>query len=66
MAGLIVIVIIIALLIGIFSRAGKRTGDAWFNRPCPHCRQTIAMKATTCPWCGKDSVPPQWIWEKKD
>jgi hypothetical protein len=64
MVGLIVIVIIIALLIGIFSR-GKRTGDAWFNRPCPHCRQTIAMKATTCPWCGKDSVPPRWRWEKE-
>lgn len=55
---------IVILLVAIYKRGG-RTGDAWFNRPCPHCRQTIAMKATTCPWCGKESEPPLWVWEKK-
>jgi hypothetical protein len=61
---LLVVVIIIALLIGIFKRSGSRTGGAWFTRACPYCRQKIGTNARVCPWCNRD-VPPAWRWQKE-
>src|SRR5262245_46655719 len=50
----LIVIVVLVLLIGIFKRTGNRTRNAWFTRPCPHCRQTIDSKATVCPWCTRD------------
>jgi hypothetical protein len=53
----LIVIVVLILLIGIFRRTGRsgnRTGDAWFTRPCPHCRQGIASSATVCAWCSRD------------
>jgi hypothetical protein len=54
---MIVIIIIIALLIGIFKRSGRppRT-TPWCAKvhPCPHCMRKIDARATACPFCGRD------------
>ena len=51
---ILLLIVFFGLLGGIFHRLGSRSGDAWFTRPCPHCRQRIASKATACPWCTRD------------
>jgi hypothetical protein len=54
---LLIIVVIIALLIGIFKRSGSgpRTTPWWAKvRTCPHCMRKIDARATACPFCGRD------------
>jgi hypothetical protein len=61
----LVVLIIIALLIGIFSRS-SRTGNVWFTRQCPHCGQRIPMKVTRCAWCTGEVEPVRWRWETNE
>jgi rRNA maturation endonuclease Nob1 len=51
--GWVVILIVVLLLIGIFSRQG-RSGGMLLSWPafCPHCRNRIHRRATRCPFCG--------------
>jgi predicted amidophosphoribosyltransferase len=47
-------ILVIALLFGIFSRM-QRKPHGLNVMPCPYCREPMPRKATVCPHCGRES-----------